>query len=159
MKGTIVFDFDYTLADTTRFKKALEIADDEAGVIERMSEFLFPESISVLTRLKEDGWNLTLVTIGDPAWQEKKVLSSGLHSYFEDIVYTAEPKETHAEKYAEWPQPLVFINDHGGELDAIAMVMPGARLIGMSGPKPLPSTQNVPVCGTLEEVYKVVANM
>ena len=50
MKGTVIFDFDYTLADTTAFKAALADAPDEA--VRRMPEFLFDGADSVLRRLK-----------------------------------------------------------------------------------------------------------
>ncbi len=159
MRGTIVFDFDYTLADTTRFKEALAASSDPTAVAARMCDFIFPDAASVLDRLKADGWNLTLVTIGEPAWQESKVVGSGLVQYFSRIIYTSDPKEQHVEEYRMWPQPLLFVNDHGEEIDVLSRVLPESRMIVVAGPKPLPSDPNVPVCATLEEVYKRISEV
>ncbi len=159
MRGTIVFDFDYTLADTRRFKEALAVSSDPSAVAARMRDFLFPDAIGVLDRLKADGWNLTLVTIGEPAWQESKVVGSGLVDYFSRVLYTSTPKEDHVEEYKTWPQPLFFVNDHGGEIDALSQVLPESRMIVVAGPKPLPSDPGVPICVTLEEVYKRISEV
>ncbi len=159
MRGTIVFDFDYTLADTLSFKEALAVSSDPSAVAARMRDFIFPGAANVLDRLKADGWNLTLVTIGEPAWQESKVVGSGLVPYFSRVIYTSDPKESHVEEYKTWPQPLFFVNDHGEEVDALSQVLPESRMIVVAGPKPLPSDPNIPVCATLEEVYKRISEV
>lgn len=155
MKGTVVFDFDYTLADTTRFKEALA-ASPEA--VTRMSEFLFEGAESVLLRLKEEGWKLALLTLGEPVWQQRKVIHSGLMGHFDYVVCTAEPKATRIAELLAWPAPLVFVNDNGEEIDVLRRALPQCRIVAMRGPKPLPRTQDVVVCGDLEEVYRNVVS-
>lgn len=153
MKGTVVFDFDYTLADTTRFKEVLAESPD---AVTRMPEFLFAGAESVLRRLKEDGWKLALLTLGEPVWQQRKAVHSGLMEYFDYVVCTGEPKASRIAEFLAWPTPLVFVNDNGEEIDVMKRVLPQCRMIAMRGPKPLPTSVDVVVCEDLEEVYRNV---
>jgi len=149
MKGTIVFDFDDTLADTARFKRTLDAS--------RMRDFVFKDAAAVLQRLKDEGWKLALLTVGDPGWQAWKVAGSGLLPYFDHVLYTAEPKTTRVEDILAWPSPLVFVNDNGEEIDALRPLLPRCRMIAVRGPKALPKSADVAVCGGLEEVYRSIA--
>jgi|GEM_PF-2123096 len=155
MKGTVVFDFDYTLADTTRFKEALAASPD---AVARMSEFLFDGAESILSRLKEDGWTLALLTLGEPVWQQRKLIHSGLMDRFDHVMCTAEPKATRAAEMSAWPAPLVFVNDNGEEIDLLRRILPDARMIAVRGPKPAPTASGVPVCASLEEVYSAIVS-
>ena len=155
MRGTVVFDFDYTLADTGRFKEAIARSGEEAA-IRRMADFVYPGARAVLDRLKASGWTLALLTVGEPEWQRRKVARSGLLTYFDHAVYTAEPKAERLSDMRPWPRPLAFVNDHGGELDAIGRVLPDAMRIALRGPKPLPADPSVPLCENLEEVYNTL---
>lgn len=157
MKGTIVFDFDYTLADTSRFKEELASVADQEAVIMRMSEFMFAGAEALLRRLRAEDWKLALLTVGDPAWQARKLAGSGLLPLFDYVLYTAEPKETRVAEFAAWPEPLVFVNDNGDEIDALCRALPSAKMIAVRGPKPEPSAADVPLCDGLEEVYKILA--
>ena len=150
MKGTVVFDFDDTLADTARFKKVLDAS--------RMREFVFKDAVDVLTRLKREGWKLALLTVGDQGWQAWKVAGSGLLPYFDHILYTAAPKTTRLAEILAWDQPLVFVNDNGAEIDALRELLPESRMIALRGPKALPTTEDVVVCRDLEEVYRNVVS-
>lgn len=145
MKGTVVFDFDDTLADTVRFKGVLDAS--------RMREFVFKDAASVLRRLKAEGWKLALLTLGDPGWQAWKVGGSGLLPFFDHVLYTAEPKATRVGELLAWPAPLVFVNDNGEEIDALRGLLPDCRMIALRGPKALPTSADVAVCADLEEVY------
>jgi FMN phosphatase YigB (HAD superfamily) len=159
MKGTVIFDFDDTLADTVSFKGALAKASRRDDVVTRMADFVFPQAKQVLGRLKEQGWKLALLTYGDPGWQRRKLAYTGLLPFFDFVLFTAEPKETKVAEFRAWPGPLVFVNDHGGELDALKKLLPDARLIGVRGPKAACADPDVPLCGSLEEVYKTVSLM
>lgn len=159
MRGTVVFDFDDTLADTVSFKAALSDAPQAGRVVERMAEFIAPGAESLLRRLKAEGWKLALLTFGDRAWQEAKVMRSGLLPFFDHVVYTAEPKETRIADFSGWSRPLVFVNDHGGEIDALSAALPEARMIAVRGRKPAPLDPAVPICASLEEVYKTLARV
>lgn len=155
MKGTVVFDFDYTLADTTRFKEALKTSP---AAVSRMSEFLFEGAESVLRRLKADGWKLALLTFGEPVWQQRKAIHSGLIEYFDYVMCTAEPKASRLAELSAWPAPLVFVNDNGEEIDMMRRVLPHCRMIAVRGPKAMPTAPGVSVCANLEEVYRSVVS-
>jgi FMN phosphatase YigB (HAD superfamily) len=159
MKGTVVFDFDDTLADTVRFKDALAKAADEEAVILRMPEFILPGAASVLHRLKAGGWKLALLTLGEPSWQKRKTARSGLLAFFDFALYTSKPKETRLADFADWPKPLVFVNDNGKEIEAMRPALSDARFIAVRGPKPLPSDPDVPVCENLEEAYTIILSL
>lgn len=159
MKGTVIFDFDDTLADTVSFKAALSAAPHPDVVVGRMADFVFPSAGNVLKRLKSSGWALALMTFGDPAWQERKVVRSGLLPYFDHVLYTSVPKETRLAELRAWPHPLVFVDDHGAELDALKRALPDARLIAVRGPKPAPLDPKVPVCDGLEGVYGILSGL
>jgi phosphoglycolate phosphatase-like HAD superfamily hydrolase len=154
MKGTVVFDFDYTLADTAAFKRALADAPDEA--VARMGEFLFEGAPSMLGRLKADGWKLALLTLGDPDWQARKLARSGILPLFDYVLCTAEPKAARIAEILAWPAPLVFVNDNGEEIDQLRDALPRCRMIAVPGPKAPPTRDGVVVCGNLEEVYSAV---
>jgi hypothetical protein len=157
MRGTVIFDFDYTLADTGRFKEVLAGAPDDA--MRRMPEFMFDGAASVLARLKADGWKLALLTVGDQGWQAWKVARSGLLPYFDHVLYTAAPKTMRIEEILTWTPPFVFVNDNGDEIDALREILPQCRMIAMRGPKPLPSSPDIAVCGSLEEVYRNIVTV
>jgi phosphoglycolate phosphatase-like HAD superfamily hydrolase len=159
MKGTVIFDFDDTLADTVSFKVALARTTRPDEVVARMSDFIFPLANDILGILAQDGWKLALVTFGDPTWQRRKLMSSGLLHFFDYVLFTAEPKVTQTAEFLKWPAPLVFVNDHGGELDALKKILPEAKLIAVRGPKAASVDPNVPLCGSLQEVYKNLAMM
>lgn len=51
---------------------------------------LYPEVKELLTTLKEQGFNLGLITDGRPEGQRAKIKALGLSSYFEEIIITDE---------------------------------------------------------------------
>lgn len=154
MMGTVVFDFDDTLADTVAFKRALA---DGLDAVDRMADFVFPSAMALLSRLKADGWTLALLTLGDPAWQARKLERSGLLPSFDHVLCTAEPKVERLADILAWPHPLVFVNDNGAELDALQAALPGHRMIAVRGPKALPTAPVAAVCESLAEVYSRIA--
>lgn len=155
MRGTVIFDFDYTLFDTTRFKKAwVEIG--LPAITDRMHEFVFPGVPKVLDHLKAQGWKLALLTLGEPGWQTYKVECSGLKERFDHVICTPNPKIERIADFADWPRPLIFVNDHGGELDRLQSLLPEARMIAVRSHKPLPTSPNIPICSSLDEIISVI---
>lgn len=51
--------------------------------------YLFPDVLAFLEAAHHRGFDLILLSFGDPAWQSYKVRASGLAPYFQKIVYTA----------------------------------------------------------------------
>lgn len=157
MKGTVVFDFDYTLVDTARFKEELGTAGGADAILSRMAEFVLPGAPDLLRRLKAGGWKLALLTFGEPGWQGRKAACSDLLSLFDYVLCTAEPKAARTADFSAWPRPLVFVNDDGEEIDAMLPLLPEARFIAVRGPKPPSTHPDVPFCLSLEEVYEKIS--
>ena len=83
--------------------------------------YLFPDVLGFLDAARRRGFDLILLSFGDPAWQSYKVRASGLAPRFQKIVYTAK-QEGKAEllddlalRYAE----LHAIDNNPADLDAM----------------------------------------
>jgi phosphoglycolate phosphatase-like HAD superfamily hydrolase len=202
---TVVFDLDYTLMDTARFKDALASSLAECGVspesfwetyeltsktaekvcdyeperhllalatsltcpkeealrrigavVARGVDFLFAGAVPMLERLRSEGHRLVLFTHVNAAWQERKVKGAGLAGLFDRMMFAPENKERYVEELRTLAPPLVFVNDHGGEIDILQTAMPEARFVAVRGPKHLPSDRTVIVCEDMASVYKAI---
>jgi hypothetical protein len=72
------------------------------------------------------------------------------------MMFAPENKERYVEELRTLAPPLVFVNDHGGEIDILQTAMPEARFVAVRGPKRLPSDRTVIVCEDMASVYKAV---
>ena len=88
--------------------------------------YLFPDVVAFLNAVRYRGFDLLLLSFGDPAWQSYKVRASGLIPYFTQIVYTpnekgkAEMLDTLASAYAE----LYAVDNNPADLDAMKASIP-----------------------------------
>ncbi len=83
--------------------------------------YLFPDVVEFLSAARRRGFELILLSFGDPTWQSYKVRTSGLTPYFTQIVYTSDEKgkagmlDTIASGYAE----LYAVDNNPADLDAM----------------------------------------
>jgi len=88
--------------------------------------YLFPDVPGFLRAARHRGFDLILLSFGDPAWQSYKVQASGLASAFQKIVYTAKEKgkadllDDLGPRYAE----LHAIDNNPADLDAMKARIP-----------------------------------
>lgn len=88
--------------------------------------YLFPDVPGFLGAARSQGFDLLLLSFGDPAWQSYKVRASGLTPYFTQIMYTphekgkAEILDKFASAYAE----LHAIDNNPADLDAMKASIP-----------------------------------
>jgi phosphoglycolate phosphatase-like HAD superfamily hydrolase len=88
--------------------------------------YLFPDVVEFLTAARHRGFDLLLLSFGDPAWQSYKVRASRLIPYFTQIVYTPHEKgkagmlDTLASAYAE----LYAVDNNPADLDAMKASIP-----------------------------------
>lgn len=93
------------------------------GVSARIREFLFPDAIEFLHRLRRLGQTMILLSLGDSGFQEGKVSRSGVRDYFDQVVMVDSVKEPAlaelcggmGEEEAVW-----FVNDKVPETQALA---------------------------------------
>jgi len=83
--------------------------------------YLFPDVPAFLKAARQRGFDLILLSFGDPAWQSYKVRASGLAPLFQKIVYTAkqggkgELLDDLSSSYAE----LCAIDNNPADLDSM----------------------------------------
>jgi len=83
--------------------------------------YLFPDVMAFLTAARIRGFDLILLSFGDPAWQSYKVRASGLAPYFQKIVYTAtqEGKADLLDDLTPHYAELYAIDNNPADLDAM----------------------------------------
>jgi len=205
---TIIFDLDYTLLDTARFKKDIASVLEQCGITEErfleayaenvekgelirdfdalryvtalrgdltcteaeaaakigdlsenMNEYFFPNAEWLLEKLKAEGHSLKLLTHGNIEWQKKKIANTGIKDVFDEIIYAPENKDDMKDALEVAEAPVVMVNDHGREIDALGMIFPAFHMIAVKGPKPPPSDQTIPVCADLINVYQEIKKL
>lgn len=103
------------------------ILEKLADLKSRAKEFLFDDASSFLQDLKTLGQPIFLLSWGAEDFQRtKKVEPSGITKYFDQVFYTAEPKEVFLEKFLANRNdgPVWFINDKPSETKKIAELFP-----------------------------------
>lgn len=149
---TIILDFDRTIFDTEGFieyflnkapklrmhptKEELYVAATEAVTTGQLSfkkgeldRFLFPDTVPFLAgRRKED---TILMTWGGEALQRAKVESLDIEKYFLRVIYTPNLKGIAMKRLLPLPQPVVFVDDDGMQLDSVAAEVPEVTCVWM----------------------------
>ena len=112
-----------TIADPSAAKAMLETLE---SAFSDLRSYLFPDVLGFLNAARHRGFDLILLSFGNPAWQSYKVQASGLTPYFTQIVYTPNEKGKAAvldelgPPYAE----LHVIDNNPTELDAMKVRHP-----------------------------------
>lgn len=94
-------------------------------VMGRAPEFLYPDSVEFLEKNKEE--HRTLLTFGNPEWQQRKIEASGIADYLDEIITTDKGKENVLNGWEN--EEVVFINDRGSEIDVMHEALPAALFI------------------------------
>jgi phosphoglycolate phosphatase-like HAD superfamily hydrolase len=92
-----------------------------------LNRYLFPDVLRFLNAARHRGFDLILLSFGDPAWQGYKVRASGLLPYFQDVVYTAkqEGKAALLDDLGLCYGELHAVDNNPAELDAMKARSPG----------------------------------
>lgn len=83
---------------------------------------LFPKTTEILSEAKELG-AVVLMTRGHHLFQARKILSSGIDDYFDDIIITNKTKDQYAPRFKIYPKVIV-INDKASENEQMASLAP-----------------------------------
>lgn len=120
--------------------RILRVLEETTG--ERLREFLFPDTVTFIRKLKETGRSLILLSLGEASFQELKVKGSGIHEYFDRVFMVQDSKEHIiqelsgvGEKSAQGGSALGgedeiwFINDKVGESKLIQTRFPKLHIV------------------------------
>lgn len=83
-------------------------------------EYLFNDSIDFLKSLDRDKFEINLLTLGDLDFQKKKVDSSNISKYFDNIYYCKDQKWIFLKTLVEPSEKFYIIDDRGDALFEIS---------------------------------------
>ncbi len=150
---TVLLDFDRTIFDTDTFidycfKKLPSLKDHIGEELElaalanshilngnlrfepgELRQFLYPDVMAFLE--KRNPQDLAILTWGNEDLQRSKVESTGIVDRFSRVVYTSELKGHAIKKLLPLPQPIVFVDDDGMQLDSVAAEVPEVMRVWM----------------------------
>ncbi|MDD5559765.1 HAD family hydrolase [Candidatus Methylomirabilis sp.] len=112
-----------TVADSSTAQAMLEALK---SAFSDLQPYLFPDVLEFLDAARYRGFELILLSFGDPAWQSYKVQASGLTPYFTQILYTAKEAGKAAlcaECALEYGE-LYAIDNNPADLDAMKASTP-----------------------------------
>lgn len=101
--------------DHARAQQAVE------AVLQDTSIYLYRDSLDFL--LRHQDMEITILSAGDPGWQERKIFASGVRDLVASVIATERPKEQVIQELRHDTTP-VFVNDRGSEIDAIKSAHP-----------------------------------
>ena len=84
-------------------------------LISNCDNYLYSDSEEFLKRLKEKNYNIILLTKGNSDFQIRKVKSTRVYSYFDDVIVTLKKKGKLNLDY----QNSIFIDDNPSEIESI----------------------------------------
>lgn len=104
------------------------------AVMNKIQQFLYPDSLDFIQRQMAAGWDVTVLTFGDQQWQQQKLdhleLPNGVHA-----VATDQPKtEWLRQQNYQADDRIVMIDDHATNIDEIKQQLPKAELYWMRRP-------------------------
>ena len=84
-------------------------------LISNCDNYLYSDSEEFLKKLKEKNYNIILLTKGNSDFQIRKVKSTRVYSYFDDVIVTLKKKGNLNLDY----QNSIFIDDNPSEIESI----------------------------------------
>lgn len=130
---------------------------------DRLKTFLFPDTIDFLERIKGIGEPMVLLSLGDPSFQELKVVGSGVAPYFDRRFMVQESKVHIIQELldvGEKEEEMWFINDKVGETLLIKEKFPQLHIVlkkSGSIPEEEYNKSNLNYFETLTQVYEYIA--
>ncbi len=111
-------------------EKVLAVLEETTG--ERLHEFLFPDTVEFLEKLKKLNQSIVLLSLGEPSFQELKVKGSGVHEYFDRTFMVKDSKQYIIQELidvGEQEEDMWFINDKVGETSHIKNKFPQMKIV------------------------------
>ncbi|HLC69597.1 MAG TPA: HAD family hydrolase [Patescibacteria group bacterium] len=114
-----------------KFKKETE---EELDQLFR-NDYLFPDSLKFLDKMREVGKKIILVTAGNKVFQMKKLRSVGLQNFFDVIMIPHYEKQKAIIKILPRKTNALFINDSLRENKLIKETLPWLKVIAKVNPR------------------------
>lgn len=159
------YDYSFEAHVGVLTKLGYTLPDDFVGQLNAMLEttsFEMPEAAMFLTWVREVSEHVVLVTAGNHDFQHKKLASTKLTSFFDDVVVVHENKGAVVAKYlATHTGPMLFVNDSVRENVAIKEQFPATTVVGVVNPSRPASyqTSGIPYFEKLSEVQSYVSKL
>ncbi|MBP9731988.1 MAG: HAD family hydrolase [Candidatus Magasanikbacteria bacterium] len=125
----------------------------------RLREFLFPDTVEFVRKLKDTGSAVVLLSLGEASFQELKVKGSGIADYFDRMFMVQESKEFIIQELiavGEKEEEMWFINDKVGETLLIKNRFPNLQAVLRKSESIREEEyvqSNLPYFKTLTEIY------
>ena len=133
-----IIDLDDTLFDTHFIKNILTKKSPDDLLEAELKELLYPDAPSFLQYLKNIKQKLILLSLGDFSFQSKKINAAGIASFFDEIIITADAKESALEKFLEQfneEEDVWFVNDKIEETKKILQHFPKIKPLLKKSPR------------------------
>lgn len=142
-------------------EKVLLVLEETTG--ERLHEFLFPDTVEFIQKLKTHNEPLILLSLGNPSFQELKVKGSGIHEYFDRTFMVTSSKVDVIQELIDIGEPeedLWFINDKVDETETVVQRFPNIK-VALKKSESIREEEyiksNLPFFKTLAEIYEHIA--
>lgn len=114
----------------------LEASDQQVAEFEQawlaeapqLRQLLFPGTIAFLDKIDREHYIPKLLTLGDLAYQEYKVVNLGIAQYFDAIHITTQPKQLYLEQLHATKDSFILIDDRQDCRDAVSASFPNAQV-------------------------------
>src|SRR3989338_7130190 len=139
----VIFDLDYTLLDTARFKEKLaEIFSEQdffddydkyfkaEGVNFDYDKYLLPDAENVLKYFQDCGHELILITFGNKNWQAEKVKYLSIGRYFDRVIFEENDKSQseYLKALGQTNDEVLIINDNIREAKEMLEILKKGKL-------------------------------
>jgi len=143
-------------------EKVLSSLEQTTG--DQLQEFLFPDTVEFLEKIKDIGQSLVLLSLGEVRFQELKVKGAGISEYFDRMFMVQDSKEHVMQKLIDvgensFQDGMWFINDKVEETLLIKNRFPQLNIVlkkSASIDEKDYQQSNVPYFKTLTEIYDYI---
>jgi phosphoglycolate phosphatase-like HAD superfamily hydrolase len=141
-------------------ERVLKTLEETTG--SRLREFLFPDTVEFIRKVKQMGVPVVLLSLGEASFQELKVKGSGIHEYFDRIFMVQESKEYVVQELVDGgyvEDSIWFINDKVGETLLVKNRFPNLQIVLRKSESIREEEyiqSNLPYFTTLIEIYDYI---
>jgi len=104
------------------FKKCdiQEVIEKIESLYKKVPDYLFKDTVDFLMNLNREKYEVSLLTLGDEEFQKKKVKSSGIEEYFDNIYYCRNQKWIFLKELVDLDEKFFIIDDRGDAMYEIS---------------------------------------